>query len=99
MQRNMVRVFTVFLLEALADYRPDQQAALQTKLLEIDLNTNAQQVLRGREYRFGSPGRMTGQQAALQPQVMGVTLLPSLQCRAVCWGGRECGMEGVWDGG
>ena len=40
-QRNMVREATAFLLEALAGDRPDQ-AALQTKLLEINLITNPQ---------------------------------------------------------
>ncbi|GAX80055.1 hypothetical protein CEUSTIGMA_g7494.t1 [Chlamydomonas eustigma] len=41
LQRNMVREATAFLLEALAGDRPDQ-AALQTKLLEINLVTNPQ---------------------------------------------------------
>lgn len=39
LQRNMIREATAFLLEALAGDRPEQ-AALQTKLLEINLVTN-----------------------------------------------------------
>lgn len=41
LQRNMVREATAFLLEALAADKPEQ-AALQTKLLEINLITNPQ---------------------------------------------------------
>ena len=41
LQRNMVREATAFLLDALADDKPEQ-GALQTKLLEINLVTNPQ---------------------------------------------------------
>lgn len=41
LQRNMVREGTVFLLDALAGDKPEE-AALQTKLLEINLVTNPQ---------------------------------------------------------
>ena len=41
LQRNMVREATAFLLDALSDDNPSQ-AALQTKLLEINLVTNPQ---------------------------------------------------------
>lgn len=41
LQRNMVREATAFLLDALASDKPEQ-AALQTKLLEINLITNPQ---------------------------------------------------------
>jgi hypothetical protein len=41
LQRNMIREATAFLLDALAADRPEQ-AALQTKLLEINLITNPQ---------------------------------------------------------
>ena len=41
LQRNMVREGTVFLLDALAGDKPEE-AALQTKVLEINLVTNPQ---------------------------------------------------------
>ncbi len=41
LQRNMVREATAFLLEALAGDKPEQ-AALQSKLMEINLVTNPQ---------------------------------------------------------
>ncbi len=41
LQRNMIREATAFLLDALAADKPEQ-AALQTKLLEINLITNPQ---------------------------------------------------------
>ncbi len=47
LQRNMVREATAFLLDALAPDLP-QHAALQTKLLEINLVTNPQVCARAR---------------------------------------------------
>jgi hypothetical protein len=41
LQRNMIREATAFLLDALSGDRPEQ-AALQTKLLEVNLITNPQ---------------------------------------------------------
>jgi hypothetical protein len=56
LQRNMIREATAFLLDALSGDRPEQ-AALQTKLLEVNLITNPQVSQSGLPARRG---RQTG---------------------------------------